>query len=68
MWWLNTFPATALWRSQQSLFMPPVVRLELPRSLIRRFLDATGHLDLAAALRFLSGLVGDGGIVTEHAF
>ena len=67
-WWLEAFPATPFWRSQQSLFMPPVALLGLPRSLIGRFLDAGGGLDLMAALRFLSPLTGGGSIAAEHAF
>jgi hypothetical protein len=67
-WWLEAFTATPLWCSQQSLFMPPVAPLGLPRSLIGRFLDAEGGLDLMAALRFLSPLTSCGSIAAEHAF
>lgn len=68
IWWLSTFTVTPLWRSQESLFTPPVSRLDLPRSLIGRFVNAKGGLDLAAALRFLSPLARSGSIVVEHAF
>ena len=67
-WWLEAFTATPFWHSQRSLFMPPVVPLDLPRSLIGRFLDVKGHLDLIAALRFLSPLTSSGSIAAEHAF
>ena len=67
-WWLEAFTATPFWRSQQSLFMPPVAPLDLPRSLIARFRDAEGCLDLTAALRFLSPLTGSGSVAAEHAF
>lgn len=67
-WWLEAFTATPLWRSQQSLFMPPVAPLGLPRSLIERFRDAMGGLDLTAALRFLSPLTSSGSTRSEHAF
>lgn len=67
-WWLKAFTTTPFWRSQLSLFMPPVEPLDLPRSLIERFRDAIGGLDLAAALRFLSPLTRSGAVGAEHAF
>jgi hypothetical protein len=68
IWWLEGFTATPLWRIQMVRFMPPVALQALPRSLIERFIDAKGRLNLPAALRFLSPLTASGSIAAEHAF
>lgn len=36
-WWLEQFCTSALWRTGQARFMPPVPREELPASLLQRF-------------------------------
>lgn len=67
-WWLEAFTATTFWCSHQANFMPPVARLDLPRSLIGRFVDEEGRLDLTATLRFLSPLTSSGSVAVERAF
>lgn len=36
-WWAEQFCGTALWRTEQARFMPPLARDELPASLLQRF-------------------------------
>ena len=35
-WWVELFPSTPLWQAQCARFMPPVVTVDLPTSLIAR--------------------------------
>lgn len=67
-WWLETFTATPFWTSERARFMPPVTQADLPLSLIERFVDPNGSLDLGAVLRFLSPLTTGKAIAPEHAF
>lgn len=67
-WWLATFTATSFWTSERGRFMPPVTQADLPCSLLRRFPDQNGSLDLGAVLRFLSPLTTGKAIVPERAF
>ena len=52
-WWRELFPATAFWRVQRGLVLPPADEAALPGSLLERFVGADS---LVAALRFLSPL------------
>ena len=55
-WWQTTFLATAFWRAQQGLFMPPVRRETLPASLLERFRGPDARGPLLGLLRFLGPL------------
>jgi hypothetical protein len=54
-WWLQCFATTTLWQESCARFMPPVLTLNLPTSLIERFKGAA-HEAMAHLLRFLSPL------------
>jgi hypothetical protein len=55
-WWTQEFPRTRPWQSMRSRFMPPIVRTQLPDSLLDRFDSRTATGRLVQALRFLSPL------------
>jgi len=54
-WWREVFVATAFWRVQRGLVLPPVDESSLPGSLLERF-AGEGSSALVAALRFLAPL------------
>lgn len=54
-WWHEAFVATAFWRVQRGLVLPPVDESSLPGSLLERF-AGEGSSALVAALRFLAPL------------
>ena len=39
-WWVEQFPLTPLWQAACARFMPPVTTLDLPVSLIKRFVGS----------------------------
>jgi hypothetical protein len=54
-WWKQRFPATTLWQAQCARFMPPVVTIDLPTSLIACFTGAA-HEAMLHLLNFLCPL------------
>lgn len=54
-WWLQRFACTALWQETSARFMPPVLIVDLPLSLMDRFTGAT-HEAMLRLLNFLSPL------------
>ena len=60
-WWQEQFPLTQLWRGACARFMPPLVAVEMPASLLARF-TGTPTESLMRMLVFLSPLTG--GVIT----
>ena len=56
-WWQEQFPLTPLWRGACARFMPPLVAVEMPPSLLARF-TGTPAQSLMRMLVFLSPLTG----------
>jgi len=54
-WWLQRFATTTLWSQVCARFMPPVQTLDLPTSLIGRFIGSP-HVVMVRLLNFLSPL------------
>jgi len=59
-WWTEQFPLTPLWRAMCARFMPPVVVLGLPGTLLERFGGSPAH-SLMRLLVFLSPVTLRGG-------
>ena len=56
-WWQEQFPLTPLWRGACARFMPPLMGVEMPTSLLARF-TGTPAQSLMRMLLFLSPLTG----------
>ena len=56
-WWQELFPLTPLWRGACARFMPPVMAVEMPATLLTRF-TGTPAQSLMRMLVFLSPLTG----------
>ena len=56
-WWQEQFPLTPLWRGACARFMPPLMAVEMPASLLARF-TGTPAQSLMRMLVFLSPLTG----------
>ena len=56
-WWQEQFPLTVLWRGACARFVPPVVALAMPTSLLARFSGPSAH-SLMRMLVFLTPLTG----------
>ncbi|MHB8532850.1 MAG: hypothetical protein ACYDC2_09025 [Solirubrobacteraceae bacterium] len=61
-WWLETFPATDVWRAFRGRFSPVVDESDLPRALLERFGGLGTKRGLVAALKLLAPLG-----ASEHA-
>ena len=57
VWWRDTFTASPFWRNAHAAFMPPVVSVRLPASLIDRFTGDDADR-LVALLRFVGPITG----------
>ncbi len=55
-WWLETFPATDLWRAFRGRFVPPVAEGDMPRALLARFGALGTKAGLVAMLEALAPL------------
>ena len=53
--WVEQFPLTPLWQAACARFMPPIALVQLPASLIERFVGSTGE-SLMRLLVFLTPL------------
>jgi len=56
-WWQEQFPLTPLWRGACGRFVPPVLAVEMPMSLLARFTGTPAH-SLMRMLVFMSPLTG----------
>ena len=54
-WWLSTFVTTSVWKAARGSFLPPVQAVDLPASLLERFVG-TLEEQLVATLRLLQPL------------
>ena len=63
-WWRETFVASPFWHGMKGRFAPPVDAVELPASLLERFVADHARDRLVALLRFLAPLTARGRV--EH--